>query len=142
MRMMDEDEVRGLAHALVRRLPTGFPSPAEDSAEASLDLHALMVRNPAATIFVEMLGESMIGSGIFPHDVVVVDRSLTPVYGSVVLAAIDGEMVVRHFCREHAWVLLIADSEDFAPIRVPPGADLEIMGVVTYTSHRVNLAWR
>ena len=73
----------------------GFPSPAEQYLEPPLDLNALLVKRPAATYFVRVEGDSMINAGINPGDLLVVDRSLTPVDGDIIIASVDGEFTVK-----------------------------------------------
>lgn len=73
----------------------GFPSPAEQYLEPPLDLNALLVKRPAATYFVRVEGDSMINAGINPGDLLIVDRSLTPTDGDVIIAAVDGEFTVK-----------------------------------------------
>ena len=73
----------------------GFPSPAEQYLEPPLDLNALLVKRPAATYFVRVEGDSMIDAGINPGDLLVVDRSLTPVDGDIIIASVDGEFTVK-----------------------------------------------
>ncbi len=73
----------------------GFPSPAEQYVEAPLDLNELLVRKPAATFFVRAAGDSMVGAGICSGDILVVDRSLEAVDGSIVIAAVDNEFTVK-----------------------------------------------
>ena len=77
----------------------GFPSPAEQYLEPPLDLNELLVKRPAATYFVRVAGDSMIGRGIQDRDILVVDRSLTPAEGDVVIAAVDGEFTVKTYRR-------------------------------------------
>ena len=72
----------------------GFPSPAEDYVEGSLDLNAHLIRHPAATFIMRVEGESMVGAGIFPGDLLVVDRSIEPADGHVVIAQVGGELTV------------------------------------------------
>ena len=73
----------------------GFPSPAEQYLEPPLDLNELLVKRPAATFFVRVEGDSMIGAGIRDKDLLVVDRSLTPASGDIIIAAVDGEFTVK-----------------------------------------------
>ena len=73
----------------------GFPSPAEQYLEPPLDLNELLVKRPAATFFVRVSGDSMIGAGIHDGDILVVDRSLRPVSGDVIIASVDGEFTVK-----------------------------------------------
>lgn len=80
-------------------IPAGFPSPAEDYLENPLDLTRYLVRHPAATFLMRMTGEALRADGIEPGDVLVVDRSLSPANGQLVVAVVAGELVVRRFCR-------------------------------------------
>ena len=73
----------------------GFPSPAEQYLEPPLDLNELLVKRPAATFFVKVEGDSMINAGIHDKDLLVVDRSLTPANGDIIIAAVDGEFTVK-----------------------------------------------
>src|SRR5690606_35870975 len=77
------------------RVPAGFPSPAQDYIEQTLDLNELCISHPAATFFVRVEGESMTGAGIFPNDILVVDRSLTARHGDIVIASLEREMTVK-----------------------------------------------
>ena len=117
---------------LFERVPAGFPSPAENYVEGRLDLNDLMVRKPAATFFVRVVGESMRDSGINTGDLLVVDKSLEPRNGSVVVAVLDGCLTVKHFHRRANGVTLRPANPDFTPIEVGEGSDLDIWGVVTF----------
>ena len=76
------------------KVPAGFPSPADDHMEGKLDLNTYLVKHPTATFFVKASGDSMVGAGIHDGDILVVDRSLEPRQGQVVIAAIDGQLTV------------------------------------------------
>ena len=73
------------------KVPAGFPSPADDYIEQQLDLNEHLIKNPPSTFFVRVSGESMKDVGIFPNDILIVDRSITPIDGKIVIAVIDGE---------------------------------------------------
>jgi len=75
----------------------GFPSPADDHLERGIDLNEELVRNPAATFYVRVKGESMRDAGIHPGDLLMIDRSVTPVDRQIVVAMIDGEFTVKRF---------------------------------------------
>jgi DNA polymerase V len=75
------------------KVSAGFPSPADDYIEKTLDLNELLIQKPAATFFVRAEGESMLGAGIHPNDILVVDRSIEPVPGKIVICALNGELV-------------------------------------------------
>ncbi|NWJ46762.1 MAG: translesion error-prone DNA polymerase V autoproteolytic subunit [Chloroflexi bacterium] len=113
----------------------GFPSPAEDYVDTLLDLNRLLIKNPAATFFMRVSGESMLGAGIHPHDVLVVDRSLKPRDGSVVVAVLDGEFTVKRLRKRQGGYVLEAENALFPPLVVTGEMTLEIWGVVTAVVH-------
>ena len=80
---------------IVGSVVAGFPSPAEQYLEPPLDVNELLVKRPAATFFVRVQGDSMVGAGIRDNDLLVVDRSLTPANGDIIIAAVDGEFTVK-----------------------------------------------
>lgn len=81
------------------RISAGFPSPADDFVEGSLDLNKHLIDHPAATFFLRVAGESMTGAGIHPGDLLVVDRSLTPRHNDIVIAVLHGELTVKRLWR-------------------------------------------
>jgi DNA polymerase V len=114
----------------------GFPSPAEDYLEGKLDLNRHLVANPAATFYVRVSGSSMIGVGIFSGDLLVVDRSLEPVPGQIVIAVLNGELTVKRLHMEGDRLFLKAENDSYAPIEVTESQDLCIWGVVTSAIHQ------
>jgi len=114
----------------------GFPSPADDHMEKSLDLNEHLVRNPAATFFVRVRGDSMRDAGILSGDILVVDRSLTPADKQIVVAMLDGDFTVKRLCRKGSLVFLKAENDSFPPIEVSENQDLVIWGVVTFIIHQ------
>lgn len=114
----------------------GFPSPAEQYLEPPLDLNAYLVKRPAATYFVRVEGESMVGAGIRDGDILVVDRSLDPRDGSVVIACVDGDFTVKTYRRDRKGVRLEPANPDFPTITFEPGRELRLFGVVTACVHR------
>ncbi|MDY0189935.1 MAG: translesion error-prone DNA polymerase V autoproteolytic subunit [Desulfuromonas sp.] len=115
----------------------GFPSPASDYCERRLDLNELCVKRPAATYFVRAQGDSMLDAGIFPGDVLVVDRSLDAKHGDIVIVAFDGELTVKKLETTPS-VRLVPMNTKYAPIVVPEESDLEIFGVVTNAIHSLH----
>ena len=113
------------------RAKCGFPSPAEDYLDNPLDFNELLVINPAATFAVRLARESMIGAGLFPGDIAVVDRSVVPTNNCIVLALLDGEFTVKRYRRSNGTVTLTAENANFAPITVTEDRSFEIWGVVT-----------
>ena len=108
----------------------GFPSPAQDYVEQRLDLNQLCVKRPAATYFVRVEGDSMIDAGIYPDDLLVVDRSVTAGHGDIVIASLNGEFTVKVLEREPV-VRLVPRNCRYSPIVINEGDDFEIFGVVT-----------
>lgn len=119
------------------RVEAGFPSPADDYLEGALDLNRHLIRNPVATFFLRVSGESMTGAGIFPDDLLIVDRSVEPRSGHIVIAILDGEMTVKRLWIEKGRVELRAENDAFPPIRLSGVMDLDIWGVVRHVIHSV-----
>lgn len=115
----------------LERISAGFPSPAEDYVEKTLDLNELCIEHPAATFFVRVQGESMIEAGIYPEDVLVVDRSLRARHGDIIIASLESEMTVKQLHLEPPPVRLLPRNPAFAPILIEDEAVLEVFGVVT-----------
>lgn len=115
----------------------GFPSPAEDEVDLALDLNELLIKHPEATFFVRVSGLSMIGAGIHDNDILVVDRSLEPSDGKVVIACVNGEMTVKRLSLKGNRTRLLAENPEYPPIEIPEGADFHIWGVVTSVIHSV-----
>ena len=114
----------------------GFPSPAEQYLEPPLDLNELLVKRPAATFFVRVSGDSMIGAGIHDGDILVVDRSLRPASGDVIIASVDGEFTVKTYRRDRGGVRLEPANPAFPVIRIKSGQELDYFGKVTACIHR------
>jgi DNA polymerase V len=114
----------------------GFPSPADDHLERSIDLNEELIRNPAATFLVRVKGESMRDAGIHSGDILVVDRSVTPADRQIVVAMIDGEFTVKRFRKQNGRITLEAANDSFAPIEVGEEQELTIWGAVTYIIHQ------
>lgn len=119
------------------RVAAGFPSPADDHLEQSLDLNEHLVKRPASTFFVRVEGLSMIGAGILPDDILVVDRAEKAVDGKIVVAAVDGELTVKRLRTARARVYLEPENPDFTPIEITSDTEFVIWGVVTSVIHKV-----
>lgn len=122
----------------LERISCGFPSPAADFCERSLDLNELCIKNPAATFFVRAEGHSMIGAGIRPGDVLVVDRSIEAKHGHIVIAAYMGELTCKRL-QTNPTLCLLPENPRYRPIEIQEGSDLQIFGVVTNVIHRLDL---
>jgi DNA polymerase V len=119
------------------RIPAGFPSPAQDYLEDRLDLNELVIRHPAATFFVQVQGQSMVGAGIHSGDTLVVDRAETPRDKSVVVAVLDGAFTVKRLRLRQGRAFLVAEDGAGTRTEITAGMDFEVWGVVTYVIHRV-----
>ena len=117
------------------RLPAGFPSPADDYLEGKLDLNRHLIKHPAATFFVRVTGDSMIGAGIHSGDLLVVDRSLEPADKHVVVAVLDGELTVKRLFKQNGVLRLLPENLNYQPIEIAPQQTIEIWGVVTSVIH-------
>ena len=119
------------------KVAAGFPSPADDYVEKNLDLNELLVQKPAATFFVRAQGESMLGAGIHPNDILVVDRSIEAVSGKIVVCALNGELTVKRLNRINGQWQLKAENSDYTDIVIHEELDMVIWGVVTNVIHSV-----
>jgi len=118
-------------------VPCGFPSPADDYVETSLDLNELVIAHPAATFYIRVSGDSMNQAGISPGDILVVDRALSPQHHDIVVALLDGEFTVKRLHRNGEITSLLPANPAYAPIRVTEAMQFQVWGVVTYCLHRV-----
>ncbi|MFH8134254.1 translesion error-prone DNA polymerase V autoproteolytic subunit [Pantoea osteomyelitidis] len=118
-------------------VPCGFPSPAQDYIEQQIDLNKLLIQHPSATYFVRVSGDSMIDAGISDGDMLVVDRSLTPVHGNIVVAAVEGEFTVKRL-QLHPRVSLVPMNSAYSPILISSEDALEIFGVVNFVIKAIN----
>lgn len=109
----------------------GFPSPAEDLGDATIDLNSLLIKNPATTFFAKVQGDSMHDAGITEGDIVVVDRSLEPQDNKIAVCFIDGEFTIKRIKMEQDRILLIAENKNYKPIIVTESNEFIIWGIVT-----------
>jgi DNA polymerase V len=118
-------------------VPAGFPSPATDFAEDSLNLDDYLIEHQEATFFVRVTGNSMTGFGIHDGDLLVVDRSKTPADRQIIIAVIDGAFTVKQLCRIPDGVLLRSHGSGHGDILVSEEQELTVWGVVRWAIHRV-----
>ena len=115
----------------------GFPSPADDHLEGSLDLNEHLIKHPSATFFVRVSGDSMIKAGIHEDDILVVDRSIEPRNGKIIIAAVEGQLTVKRLNRTKTQTFLMPENDAYAPIPIADDNDMVIWGVVTSVIHQV-----
>ncbi len=115
----------------------GFPSPADDYMQAQLDLNEFIIKHPAATFFVRVKGDSMNEAGIFSGDVLVVDKALNAKSDNIVIAVIDGDLLVKRLQMKQNQVYLVAENPTYKPIKITPEMNFEVWGVVTTVIHKL-----
>jgi DNA polymerase V len=113
------------------KIPAGFPSPALDYMEKRTTLDELYVKDPLSTFIVDAEGDSMINAFIPPKARLVVDRSLTPKNGDIVVAELNGEFTVKFLKKTAFKCLLIAANPKYDDIEVTGEQQLNVFGVVT-----------
>ncbi|HCT54095.1 MAG TPA: peptidase S24 [Balneola sp.] len=124
---------------LARKMETGFPSPASDHLEKALNLEELVVFRPSATFYVRAQGNAMKRSGIHDKDILIVDRSITPRHGNIIVTSIDEEPSIRRFAKQGSRIFLVSDDPSLQPIAVNKETAWTIWGVVTHVIHRFRL---
>jgi len=117
---------------------TGFGAAADDYMERGIDLNEQLIRNKPATFLMRVSGDAMIDAGIYNGDVVIVDRSVKAVNGKIIIAILNGEMLIRRLEKTFNKIRLIPETAHLSPIEVDlSGADFSIWGVVTYCIHEL-----
>jgi DNA polymerase V len=112
------------------KVSAGFPSPAADYEDQRLDINEYLVRNPVSTFFFAVEGDSMEGAEIFDGDILVVDKSIRPRHGHIVVAFVDGQRLVKRLYRRNGRVALLAENPRFAPLDIGDEQELVVWGVV------------
>ncbi|KAB2684396.1 LexA family protein [Brucella tritici] len=120
---------------MLHGLCAGFPSPADDYIEEAIDLSRLLILNPPATFLWRVEGHSMRDAGIFHGDLLVVDRSLTPMDGDIVVAIVHGERSLKRLSLRGGRARLLFENRDMPLFSVPEIAEVEIWGVATSNIH-------
>lgn len=114
-------------------VPAGFPSPADDYIESRLSLDEHLVPHKDSTFLVRAKGNSMIEAGIFDGSILIVDKSLTPVSGDIVVAVLEGEFTVKYLIKRGNTIALKPANAQCKEIEFKEGQELQIWGVVTST---------
>lgn len=116
----------------------GFPSPAQDYTTEAIDLNKELVLHPSSTFYARCVGDSMKESGIDDGDLLIIDKSLEPGEGDIVVAFIDGDFTLKriHLDQTHNCLMLIPSNPDYHPIKVTEENHFIIWGVVTYNIKR------
>ena len=119
------------------KVAAGFPAAADEHIDDRIDLNEYLIQRPEATFLVRATGNSMIGAGIYPDDILVVDRSIEPKNGKVVIAAINGELTVKRILKNKNIIQLLPENSEFEPITIHDTDDIHIWGVVTNVVHKL-----
>src|SRR6195952_6053097 len=137
-----ESAYAGSKHFTQHNVPnanaTGFGAAADDYMERGVDLNEQLIRNKPATFFMRVSGDAMTGAGIFSGDVVIVDRSVKAVSGKVIIAILNGEMLIRRLEKTFNKIRLVPETSKLAAIEVDTSCnEFAIWGIVTYCIHSV-----
>ena len=119
------------------RVPAGTPEDSDDHVEKTIDLNSLLVRNPKDTFLLKVSGDSMMDAGIYENDVLTVDRKLEAHDGQIVVALVDGRSTVKTFRKDRKGITLVPENKRYTPIKIQPGNDFQILGVVTNVIRKV-----
>tara|TARA_B100000809_G_scaffold62501_1_gene59273 strand:- start:1720 stop:2169 length:450 start_codon:yes stop_codon:yes gene_type:complete len=112
-------------------ISAGFPSPADDFLDASIDLNKTLIKNKDATFYGRVKGDSMIGGGLSDGDLLIIDKSIEPKNGKIAVCFIDGEFTVKRIKIEKELIWLIPENKNYQPIKVTADNDFVIWGIVT-----------
>ena len=118
-------------------ISAGFPSPADDFKEIRISLDRELVKNPEATFYAKVSGDSMIEAGLNDGDLIVIDRSLDPKNGKIAICLVDGEFTVKRLKRDKNKFYLMPENKKYKPIELNEGNELIIWGVVEYVIKKV-----
>jgi DNA polymerase V len=119
------------------KISAGFPSPAEDYIDKKLDLNEYLIKNPTATFFVRVSGNSMINAGIHDGDILVVDRSLDPLNNKIIIGVVNGEFTVKRILKKNNRIFLVPENPDYQPLEITETMEATVWGVVTYSIHKM-----
>jgi DNA polymerase V len=117
------------------KVSAGFPSPADDYIESKIDLNRFLIQRPASTFLVRASGDSMIGASIQSGDLLIIDKSIEPTHGKIVIAALNGELTVKRLSKINGKVCLVAENPHYPPIDITEEEEMVIWGVVTHVIH-------
>jgi DNA polymerase V len=132
-----DDAPRLLALGAPIAVPAGFPNPGQDYYTGPVDLNAHLIKDPVSTFIVRVSGDSMIGAGIYDGDEILVDRSIDPEPGHVVVAILDGELTLKRLAARRGQLALCAENPAYPDILVSEWSETLIWGVVTLCLHHI-----
>ena len=115
----------------------GFPSPAADFIDVSIDLNKHLIKHPYATFYARAKGDSMKDAGIFDGDLLIVDKSIDPADGKIAICYVNGEFTVKRIKKTDEAVFLMPENPSYAPIQIEPHNEFIIWGIVTYVIKQI-----
>ena len=125
-----------LSLALAPTIKAGFPSPADDYLHDSIDFNRDLIKNPEATFYGRVSGDSMIDAGICDNDIAVIDRSLIPINGDIIVAFVNGEFTIKQLDlthKEEGYIELKPANPNYSPIHIDADDNFRVWGVVVWT---------
>ena len=122
---------------ITENIRAGFPSPAEEYIEQAFDLNKELVKNPSATFYGRVRGNSMIDAGIKEGDILVIDKSIYPSNGMKAVCFIDGEFTLKTLKVSKDGIYLMPANKEFEPIRITSENEFTVWGIVTYVIHKI-----
>jgi DNA polymerase V len=117
-------------------IPAGFPSPADDYLQKTLDLNEHLIKHPAATFYAHVQGDSMKDANLNDGDLLIIDKAETPRHRSIVVAILNGEFLVKRLYKRNGELRLLPENKAYAAIEIKEGMDFEIWGVVSHIVHK------
>lgn len=121
----------------IPEIHAGFPSPAADYMKGFIDLNRELVRHPESTFFGRVVGDSMADADVHEGDVIVIDKSLSPSDGDMVVCFLDGEFCLKYISLRKDGLWLLPGNRRYSPIHVSEGSNFTAWGVVTYVIKKV-----
>lgn len=114
-------------------ISAGFPSPAADFMDSSIDLNEYLIKNQSTTHIAKVDGMSMTEAGINDKDLLIIDKSLEPTDGKIAVCVIDGEFTLKRLKVDKGVIWLMPANPNFKPIKITEYNDFEIWGIVTFS---------
>lgn len=130
-----EDTVSYALPLMQTYISAGFPSPVDNDVEQALDLNKYLIKNPPATFFMRVQGDSMIDAGIRSGDLLIVDRATPVANNKIIIAQVNGEFTVKRLQMKNNNLYLVPENSAFEPLAITPDIDFQLWGVVTYVIH-------
>ena len=134
--ILNSEFSKELVLQLAPSIKAGFPSPADDYRHDSLDFNRDLIRHPETTFYGRVDGDSMIDAGICDGDIAVIDRSVEPSDGDVIVGYVNEEFTIKFLDLKHkdeGFIELRPANKDYQPIRINADDDFEVWGVVVWT---------